>query len=317
MTHGTMTHHKVASFMDSPNRSTRLTAALRGFRGDCRFDEPLAPWTSFRIGGPADVLAVPEDVDDLCRLRRQATRWGVPITVLGGTNVLVRDRGIRGLVVVLTKLSQIRHEPPSTVYAQAGVRMPVLLQYAIGRSLSGLEWAAGIPGTVGGGVAMNAGTQLGEIKDVLSAIEMVDVQGRITVYRASTLEFSYRHAALPEGIVVGAWFHLTPSTKLEIESVTKRYLQYRKATQPLALPNAGSVFRNPCPQSAGALIEQAGLKGARIGDAQISPRHANFIVNLGHARASDVIQLIQMVRRQVFQQCGVTLQLELKVIGEA
>lgn len=296
--------------------SASLRAALEGFRGECRFDEPLSAWTSLKIGGPADALVIPADLEDLRLLVRQASGVGLPVTVLGGTNVLVRDGGIRGIVVLLMKLAQIRYEPPATVYAQAGLRMPLLLQYTVNRSLSGLEWAAGIPGTVGGGVAMNAGTRLGEMKDVLHAIEVLDVHGDVTIYPASAIPFEYRRAQLPAGIVVGAWFRLRSSTKREIEAMTKEYLHYRKATQPLAFPNAGSVFRNPYPESAGSLIERAGLKGLRIGDAQISSQHANFIVNVGQARASEVIQLIQHVRHRVFQQFGVTLHLELKVVGE-
>ena len=294
----------------------QVFTALEGVRGTIKFSEPLSSWTSLRIGGPADAFVVPGDVDDLCRLVRQAWAAKVAIFVLGGTNVLIRDGGIRGIVVQLNRLTNIRDEPNHVVFAEAGVRMPVLLQHAVSRSRSGLEWAAGIPGTVGGGVMMNAGTSLGEMKDVLSAIELVDQRGRLITRQASDLLFGYRRARIPKGVIVGAWFQLVQATRKKIESSTKSYLQYRKRTQPLTLPNAGSIFKNPPNGSAGKLIEDAGLKGAQIGDAQVSPKHANFIVNVGKARATDVIRLIQKVRRTVLKHTGVRLQLELKVVGE-
>ena len=290
--------------------------ALEGIRGEIKLSEPLSSWTSLRIGGPADAFVAPKDVEDLCRLVRQAWASKVAIFVIGGTNVLVRDGGIRGIVVQLNRLTNIRDEPNYVVFAEAGVRMPVLLQHAVSRSRSGLEWAAGIPGTVGGGVMMNAGTSLGEMKDVLKAIELVDQRGRLITRQASDLLFGYRRARVPKGVIVGAWFQLVQATRKRIESSTKSYLQYRKNTQPLTLPNAGSIFKNPPNDSAGKLIEDAGLKGAQIGDAQVSPKHANFIVNVGKARATDVIRLIQKVRRTVLKHTGVRLQLELKVVGE-
>jgi len=297
--------------------SKKLLAALDGIRGEIKLFEPLSPLTSFRIGGPADAVVFPEDVEDLCQLVRQAGAATVPIFVIGGTNVLIRDRGIRGIVVHLKHFKKIRDEPDDIVFAEAGVRMPILLKYAINRSLSGLEWAAGIPGTVGGGVIMNAGTRLGEMKDVLHAIELVDGRGSLRIRQAADLLFGYRRAQVPKGVIVGAWFQLTHSTRKKIEALTKSYLQYRKNTQPLTLPNAGSIFKNPPRSSAGRLIEEAGLKGAKIGDAQISLKHANFIVNTGQARAIDVIRLIQKIRRTVAQKTGKTLQLELKIVGEA
>ena len=261
-------------------------------------------------------MVFPKDVKDLCQLVRQARTVHVPIFVFGGTNVLIRDGGVRGIVVNLKQFTTIRDESDDMVFAEAGVRMPILLKHAIQRSLSGLEWAAGIPGTVGGGVIMNAGTRLGEMKDVLHAIEMVDGRGSLMIRQAGDLLFSYRRAQVPKGVIVGAWFQLTHSTRKKIEALTKSYLQYRKNTQPLSLPNAGSIFKNPPRSSAGRLIEEAGLKGAKIGDAQISHKHANFIVNAGQARAADVVSLIQKIRRAVVQKTGKTLQLELKIVGE-
>jgi UDP-N-acetylmuramate dehydrogenase len=293
-----------------------LGAAVWSLRGEVRFDAPLRDWTSFRIGGPADALVLPADVEDLCRLVRQARAAKVPIFVIGGTNLLVRDRGIRGVVVHLSKLNAINDEPEGVVYAEGGVGMPTLMRHAISRSLAGLEWAAGIPGTVAGCVVMNAGTRLGEMKDVLKAVRLVDPRGRIIDCPASAFRFSYRRTHLPRGIVAGVWLQLRPGARDKIEETVKTYLRHRRDTQPLALPSAGCVFKNPQPDAAGRLIAAVGLKGARIGDAQVSEKHANFVVNLGRARAADVIALIKKVGRTVEEQTGVTLELELKIVGQ-
>jgi len=295
-----------------------LLEAVKGIRGTVAFDAPLRDLTTLRIGGPADSLVVPEDTDDLCRLVAQAQAVQVPLFVLGGTNVLIRDGGIRGIVVSLSKLTNMVLEGDSAnvIFAGAGVRLPTLLGWAGSQSLSGLEWAAGIPGTVGGAVVMNAGTHLGEMKDCLQAIQHVTLEGEVVVHQASTLGFSYRQTKVPEGIVVGAWLRLTRSAQAKVESTTKSYLRYRKNTQPLTQPNAGSVFKNPPNTSAGRLIEEAGLKGLRIGDAQVSFKHANFIVNLGKARATDAILLIKKIQQDVFQRTGIMLEVEWKIVGE-
>jgi UDP-N-acetylmuramate dehydrogenase len=306
-----------------PKKSTRparrgrdLKAAVAGLRGDVRFEAPLQDYTSFRIGGPADVLVKPADVEDLCRLVIQARAADIPLFVIGGTNLLVRDGGIRGIVVNLSRLNAIRDESEGVVYAEGGVGMPTLMKHAMSRSLTGLEWAAGIPGTVAGCVVMNAGTRLGEMKDALKAVHLVDPKGAIVDVPASEVRFHYRQALLPRGIVVGAWLQLKPASREKIETVVKEYLRHRKETQPLAQPSAGCVFKNPGLEAAGRLIESVGLKGARIGDAQVSEKHANFMVNVGHARAADVIALIKKVGRTVEEQTGVTLELELKIVGQ-
>ena len=293
-----------------------LKAVVSGIRGEVRFNAPLRDFTSFRIGGPADVLVVPADVEDLCRLVRQARTAKTTVFVIGGTNLLVRDQGIRGVVVSLSNLNAIKDEPHGVVYAEGGGGMPTLMRHTVSRSLSGLEWAAGIPGTVAGCVVMNAGTRLGEMKDTVKAVRLVDPRGRIIDCPASSIQFSYRRARLPRGIVVGVWLQLKPASREQIETVVKEYLRYRKDTQPLRFPNAGCVFKNPEHDVSGRLIEAAGLKGARVGDAQVSEKHANFIVNLGRARAADVIALIKKVGRAVEEQAGITLELELKIVGQ-
>lgn len=294
----------------------RLQRAVQHVQGEIRWGEPLSRILSLQVGGPADVLVVPSDVGDVIRVIQGARAEQIPFVVLGGTNVVVRDKGIRGIVMQLKQLTRIQEEDNQVVYAQAGVRLPRLMQFASGRNLSGMEWAAGIPGTVGGGVVMNAGTRLGEMKDVLSAVDFVNLRGQRVRLDAKDLSFTYRKTMLPKGIVVGAWVQLTLSTGEEVEAKIKTYLQYRRATQPLTLPNAGSVFKNPPGDSAGRLIEAAGLKGARVGDAEVSTKHANFIVNRGTATAAQVLSLIRKVRQTVARKFGVRLQLEWKIIGE-
>jgi len=290
---------------------------MDGVRGVVKFNEPLQKYTSFRIGGPADVWVEPVDVDDVCRVVKQAHGAKVSLFVLGGTNLLVRDGGIRGIVMSLAKMRTIRQESDHVLYAEGGAGMPTLIGHAVRRGLSGLEWGAGIPGTVAGCVVMNAGTRLGEMKESVKAIRLVTAKGKVVDLNASDIKFGYRHAQLPRGIVVGVWLQLKQGVGKEIEKTVKEYLQYRKDTQPLSLPSAGCVFRNPPKDSAGHLVELAGLKGARVGDAQISDKHANFLVNLGHARAKDVLKLIKRVRQEVRKKTGVLLDLELKVIGQS
>ncbi len=288
-----------------------------GLRGAVRFQAPLAEYTSFKIGGPADVLVEPADPEDLVQLVAQASAQKLPMFVLGGTNLLVRDKGIRGVVVSLARLRSIKEEPGSVLYAEGGVGMPTLISYAIRRSLAGLEWAAGIPGTVAGCVVMNAGTRLGEMKDSVKAVRIVTPAGTVLDCPARDLIFDYRRAALPAGIVAGVWLQLKPGVRSDIEKVVKDYLRYRRDTQPLTLPSAGCVFRNPPNDSAGRVVEAAGLKGAHVGDAEVSRKHANFIVNQGHASAKDVLALIRKVRAQVARKTGVKLELELKIVGQA
>jgi UDP-N-acetylmuramate dehydrogenase len=294
-----------------------LEAVVADLRGRIRFDASLEDYTSFKIGGPADVLVEPADVEDVCRLVSQASAARIPIFVLGGTNLLIRDGGIRGIVVSLSKLRRIHEEPGAVLYAEGGVGMPTLIGHAIRRSLSGLEWAAGIPGTVGGCLVMNAGTRLGEMKDAVKAVRLITMKGELRDLPASSIPFQYRRAGLPKGIVVGVWLQLRQGLRAEIERVVKDYLHYRKDTQPLTMPSAGCVFKNPPDDSAGRLLEAAGLKGARVGDAEVSMKHGNFIVNRGHASAADVIQLIGKVRQTIKRKAGVRLDLELKIVGEA
>lgn len=300
-----------------PFTQADVRAAVTGLRGSVSFQAPLSGYTSFKIGGPADVVVEPADIEDVCLVVQQALRRKIPLFVLGGTNLLVRDGGIRGIVMSLVRLRGIKEEPGSVLYAEGGVGMPTLIGYAIRHSLAGLEWAAGIPGTVAGCVVMNAGTKLGEMKDSIKAVRMVNMKGQLVEVEAARVRFEYRRALLPRGIVVGVWLQLKQGVRSEIERVVKDYLHYRRDTQPLAMPSAGCVFKNPPNDSAGRLIEAVGLKGARVGDAEVSMKHANFMVNRGQARAADVTALIGKVRRAIRRLAGIRLDLELKIVGEA
>ncbi len=293
-----------------------VRAAVAGLRGSASFRAPLREYTSFKIGGPADVVVEPADIEDVCLVVQQARAHKVPLFVLGGTNLLIRDGGIRGIVVSLARLRAIKEESGAVLYAEGGVGMPTLIGYAIRHSLAGLEWAAGIPGTVAGCVVMNAGTKLGEMKDSIKAVRMVNRKGQIVDLEAAQVRFEYRRALLPRGIVVGVWLQLKPGIRSEIERVVKDYLHYRRDTQPLAMPSAGCVFKNPPNDSAGRLIEAVGLKGACVGDAEVSMKHANFMVNRGQAKAADVTALIGKVRSAIRRRVGVRLDLELKIVGE-
>ncbi len=296
---------------------SEIRAALTGVKGAVRFHEPMKRHTSFRIGGPADAYIEPEDEGALCRLMAQARKAKVPVFVMGGTNLLVRDGGIRGIVVRLTKLDRIEEHEGGRLYVEGGVGMPRLLKHALQRKLAGLEFAAGIPGTLAGSVVMNAGTRLGEMQDVVERVRMVTPAGGIRELSADEVGFEYRRTRLPRGIVVGAWLRLRWDARSRMDSVVKDSLRRRKATQPLALPNAGCVFKNPGGDPAGLLIETAGLKGAQVGDAQVSTLHANFIINRGRATARDVLSLIRKVGQAVERTSGVTLQLEVRIVGQA
>ena len=309
-------HVTTAANVLAPFTQADVRAAMVGVRGSVSFQAPLRAYTSFKIGGPADVLVEPADIEDVCLVVQQARARKLPCLVLGGTNLLIRDGGIRGIVMSLARLRRIMEEPGSVLYAEGGVGMPTLIGYAIRHSLTGLEWAAGIPGTVAGCVVMNAGTKLGEMKDSVKAVRMVNMKGLVVDVEAAQVKFEYRKALLPRGIVVGVWVQLRQGVRSEIERVVKDYLHYRRDTQPLAMASAGCVFKNPPSDSAGRLIEAAGLKGARVGDAEVSMKHANFVVNRGQARAADVTALIGKVRSAIRRLTGVRLDLELKIVGK-
>ncbi len=300
---------------DSSLDHKKVRAALTEVRGQVRFDEPMSRHTSMKIGGPADALVIPWDLEDLKKLVLGARREGIPVFLLGGTNLLVKDGGIRAIVVKLTRLQKVVQKGES-FYAETGISFPKLSQLALKAGLSGLEFACGIPGTLGGAIVMNAGTREGEIADVLESVTMMDLDGSVKEYPKKDLEFGYRKSKLPQGIIVGALLKLKLAPSEEIRARMDTSLNHRRKTQPLHLPNAGCIFKNPVGDSAGRLIDELQLKGRQVGNARVSEKHANFIVNRGKATAADVLSLILEIRQQVKQEKGIDLDLEVKIVGE-
>lgn len=293
---------------------------IQRFKGKVLFNVPMSEYTSLRIGGPADVMAFPQDEGDLKDLLAFAEAKGFPYYVLGaGTNLLVRDGGIRGIVVNMTEgFGDIAWLEDGKAIVGAGVRLPDLVLQARDRGLSGIEFATGIPGTVGGAVCMNAGAYGGEMKDVVEGVETAGRKGHKGFIPKSELNFSYRRSELPRGAVVTrAHMSFSASTPEEIKARIAAFKERRKAAMSaIGFPNAGSVFKNPEGAPAGRLIEEAGLKGERSGGALISEAHANYIVNAGGAKAKDVLALMAIVRDRVFSARGVVLEPEIKVVGE-
>ena len=284
---------------------------------ELRFEEPMHKHTSFRIGGGAEVMAFPKTAEELSRLLKTSALLDLKPAILGaGTNVLAPDEGLRGLVICLKDcLSGMEQLDDRRVRVAAGVTMTRAAVYAANLGLSGMEFAHGIPGTVGGGIFMNAGAYGGELKDICESVEVMDFGGYIRTVPASEMDFSYRHSMLEEvpGIVVSVVFSLTPMEPEEIRSKMKELQMKRSASQPLDLPSAGSAFKRPVGAYAAALIDEAGLKGYTVGGAAISAKHAGFAVNLGGATADDIRNLLQQVSDIVFEKTGIRLEPEVRI----
>lgn len=298
----------------------RAMAEARPIRlhGVWREREPMARHTSWRVGGPADVFYIPADRDDLVNFL-QGLAPDTPLTWLGlGSNLLVRDGGVRGVVLCTHgALSGIRFLPPGEIHAEAGVPGAKLARFGAAHDLVGGEFFAGIPGTLGGALAMNAGAFGSETWRCVVNVETVDRNGTVRTRRPEDYEIGYRHVLGPAGEwFLGARLRLAPGDGAKSRAAIRELLLKRARTQPLQVANAGSVFRNPPGDHAARLIETAGLKGLRVGGAQVSERHANFIVNTGTARAGDIETLIERVRAEVECRHGVRLEPEVHVIGE-
>ena len=282
-----------------------------------RFCEPMHKHTSYRIGGGAEVMAFPRSAEELAQILKTSALLDVKPAILGaGTNILAPDEGIQGLVICLKDcLSGMEQLEGNRIRVAAGVTMTRAAVFAAGLGLSGLEFAHGIPGTVGGGVYMNAGAYGGEIKDICQSVEVMDMTGDVHVYTAEDMKFSYRHSVLEEkqGIVVSAVFCLEPKPEQEIRARMKELQAKRTASQPLDLPSAGSAFKRPVGAYAAALIDEAGLKGFAVGDAAISRKHAGFAVNLGHATAADMRELLKQVSDIVYEKSGFRLEPEVRI----
>ncbi len=287
--------------------------------GQVRIQAPLAPYTTWKIGGPADALIIPENRTELAAALELLHRHGIPWQVLGrGSNTLVSDKGVRGAVIKLGDgFDEVRFEG-DTVTAGASYSFIKLSVLAGKEGLTGLEFAGGIPGTVGGAVYMNAGAHGSDVSRIFQSADIVWEDGSEASLGKEEMKFSYRHSVLQErrGIVTRAAFQLQKGSRTEIAAAMASYKDRRRRTQPLQEPCAGSVFRNPPGDHAARLIEAAGLKGMRVGGAQVSTLHANFIVNLDGATAEDVLTLIGTIQRTIEDQNGIRLVPEVLLMGE-
>ena len=282
-----------------------------------RFDEPMAKHTSFRIGGPVEVMAFPANREELSKLLKVSALMDCKPAILGaGTNILAPDAGIRGLVVCLKDALEGMEQLDDThIRVMSGVTMTRAAMFAANLGLSGMEFAHGIPGTVGGGVYMNAGAYGGEICQICESVEVMDMDGNLSVRTGAEMGFSYRHSILEEkaGIVVSAVFRLVPGDPAEIRARMKELQGKRSVSQPLDLPSAGSAFKRPVGGFAAALIDQAGLKGYAVGGAAISTKHAGFAVNLGNATAEDMKELLTQVSDRVYENSGIRIEPEIRI----
>ena len=312
------------------HKRTVMSASMKWLdkiQGEVRQNEPMSKHTSLRVGGPADLFIIPKDIDDLKTIYRHL--GDTPLFVLGeGTNLLVSDRGFRGIVLSLSENFKSIQAPlfwrtaegeeKAVVKVGAGVKMSYLVKYLARYSLTGIEDLVGIPGSLGGAVIMNAGAEGTEICQAIRSVTRVTSQGEIEVTQKKDLIFRYRKTLFPDGggIVVEAELELKKGEAVDIQNKIDRHLSRRRNTQPLSLPNSGSVFKNPEGDRAGRLIEAAGLKGFAIGDAGISIKHANFIVNKGEAQAADVLDLIRHIQKVVREKAGVDLETEVVIAGD-
>ncbi len=283
-------------------------------------DAPMKKYTSFKCGGNASVLILPDSIDNLNKIIAFSYSKNIKPFIIGnGSNLLVTDKGINGVVIkVGSKLSEIRLVDETTIYCEAGASLKSLCMFALENSLSGLEFAYGIPGTLGGAVYMNAGAYGGEMKDVLYSVNHLDENGDVGTLPKENLDLGYRYSAYTKNgfVITSAVLKLRKADKRDIKETMDDKLGRRKDKQPLEYPSAGSTFKRPEGYFAGALIEDCGLKGYTVGGAQVSEKHAGFVINKGGATSTDVITLIGDVQRIVHEKHGVMLETEVKIVGE-
>ena len=284
-----------------------------------REEEYLRHHTTFKIGGPADLFVEPTTMAELSFALRTIHEFDVPVTIIGcGSNILVKDGGIRGAVVSVRHMTQIMDCNDNVLCIGSGYMLKDASEFAWENGLTGLEFAIGIPGTLGGAVFMNAGAYDGDMSHVVTAVRAVDFQGNIKEYDASHLDFAYRHSIFHDNheVIGEVIMTLKPGDKAAIKARMDELTEKRESKQPLEFASAGSTFKRPPGYFAGTLIEQTGLKGLSVGDAQVSHKHAGFVINTGSASAKDVLDLIAEVQRRVYDQHGVHLEPEVRMIGE-
>ena len=289
--------------------------SLDEFQDILRRDEPLAPYTWLKLGGPAQFFLIPRDADELARVLKSCHAQQIPVHVLGsGSNLLVRDEGISGAVIRLEspRFSDIT-VTEQRVRAGAGALLSHVITETVGRSLAGLENLAGIPGTIGGAVLGNAGGRYGDIGQFVQSVTVLNYQGEKQVRQLEELSFAYRQSNVDDAVVLDVELELRPDDPDEIAKRLRKIWVLKKSSQPLGSQSAGCIFKNPRGLSAGSLIEQAGLKGTRLGGAEISDRHANFVITHDGCTSSDVLRLIDLIRSKVTEQFGVHLELEIRI----
>ncbi len=282
-------------------------------------DESMARHTTFRIGGNADVFVLPASIEEFLAVLKLTKRYSVPLTVLGnGSNVLVRDGGIRGAVVSFGKPFSYIEMEGAHIKAGAGAMLGTVSLFAANHALSGLEFAVGIPGSLGGAVFMNAGAYDGEMSQVISEVTAVTPEGEIRRYRTKEMDFSYRHSVFQQNghIICEIELTLRESKAAAIQEKMAEFTRRRMEKQPLDKPSAGSTFKRPPGFFAGTLIDEAGLKGFTVGGAQVSGKHAGFVINKGGATAADVLSLIEEIQRRIEEKNGIRLTPEIRIIGE-
>ena len=294
-------------------------AEQNSFKSKLICNSTLKDFTTFKIGGPADVIFIPANIVELQEATVFLHKENIPITILGwGSNVLVSDKGIRGVVIIIGKNLAECEVKGNIITAQAGASITDVTKLAVDNALGGLEFAIGIPGSVGGAVFMNAGAYGGEFSYVVERVNSIDAAGNIKTYERDRLNFAYRHSVFQDNmeVIVSVDIKLTKADKAVLNATIGDFTEKRNTKQPLDMPSAGSVFKRPVGYFAGTLIEQAGLKGHFIGGAQVSPKHAGFIVNKGGATAQDVLALIEHIKSVVFEKFAVQLESEVRFIGE-
>lgn len=283
-----------------------------------KLNEPLSNYTYTETGGPADVLIFPREKDEAIELVRWIHDKEWPLTVLGNaSNLIVKDGGIRGVVLILTEMDNIT-VTDDTILAQGGSAIIDVSQKALSQSLTGLEFACGIPGSTGGAIYMNAGAYEGEVRNVVTTVEVMTREGQVKILQNEDLDFRYRHSILQEtgDIVLEVVFQLEPGDQTAIRERMDELTYLRTSKQPLEYPSCGSVFKRPTGYFTGKLIQEAGLQGLKWGGAQISTKHAGFIVNIDKATATDYIELIHHIQEIILEKDGVTLETEVRIIGE-
>lgn len=314
------------SEIQKPRRKIRISSVLKALPDvEVRWREPLSKHTTFRVGGPVQCLARPRSERALSVLLGEVRERDLPFVILGGgSNVLPPDRPWEAMAIQLNlschKLFRFQETGADAtfVYAGSGVRLMELLRYCLQNELEGMEALAGIPGTVGGALVMNAGTPSGTISDCMLWVDLIDSEGHRHRIPRYDLAPAYRTMGLPEQcIVLGGCFKLRKTSGTAQQERIKQVLDHRRRTQPLGYPSAGSVFKNPAGFSAGELIERVGLKGYRVGDAEVSKKHANWIINRGNARARDILELIRKMEKEVFGSFGVRLEREIRILSQS